>query len=499
MSERENRDAARSLSVVHYMDRDLQAVAALTAGLVERSGSGEGTPTVLAILPTADEALGLSERVLSLRGDAAEALTPVTSLTRGRRIVASQTRAIAAAPVTLSRLLTESRLELANVQTLLLVWPEAVVGDDEQRAHLESVVSEVSRTAVRVAFCAERTPELAQFVERSMWRAREVDHRATPAIARSTASLRAITASTPDRPRAVRSILDAFDPVSAALITFTDVSEGNARETAKLLGPSVQVIRGVPEQRVPLAILYDVPDAGALTALASTVDELIAVVPPSHLSALQKVAATVTPMSWTGALANARLTMDALREEIRGSVGSGGHASWIPVLEPLLDGLDPVEVAAAALALLDRERRKARRLAQSVVGPTPPVDRPAREERPGFGQRPPRRDEDRGARRGDDRGPRRGDERGPRRSDDRGRPERGFAKKRPWPNEARERGDASRGPRREIADRPPRERGGGRRDEIERVPRAAREGREWSERGERLRHSRRGPRDGDAG
>ena len=51
MSERENRDAARSLGLVHYMDRDLLAAAGMAASLVERSGASEGKPSLLALLP----------------------------------------------------------------------------------------------------------------------------------------------------------------------------------------------------------------------------------------------------------------------------------------------------------------------------------------------------------------------------------------------------------------------------------------------------------------
>lgn len=503
MSERENRDAARSVSVVHYMDRDLQAAAAIAAGLIERSVAGDAGLAFIAMLPTADDALAFSEAVLGLRREAAHSLTPLSALTRSRRIISAGTPAIAAAPDTLARLLAESRLDLSRLHTLLLVWPEEILRDEEQHKAMETVVAEVPRPAERVAFCAERTPELSQFIERSMWRAREVEEKPAPGP-RASAPLRVIAAPVSERSRTVRSVLDAFDPESAALLVFSDAAESAAREAAGLYGPFVEVVRGVPERHFALAILFDdVPDAASLEAATATVRELVAVVRPSRLAALQKVAANVTPMTLTGALANARLTHEALRDEVRGYVASGGHTPWVSVLEPLLEGLDAVEVAAAALALLDRERRKAKRAVAPAVATAPAPERPAREERSGFKGRPrgeddrgrPRRDEDRGR-------PRRDEDRGrPRRDDDRGRPpERGFGKKREWGSDARKRDDAPRGdrPRRDFADRS-REPRGRPPQEIERVPRAAREGREWSERGERLRHSRRGPRSGDSG
>jgi len=525
MSERESRDAARSVSVVHYMDRDLQAAAAIAAGLVERSGAVEAGLAFVAMLPTADDAMAFSEAVFAHRRAAARSVTPLGALTRSRRIIGAGTAAVAAAPDILARLLAESRLDLSSLHTLLLVWPEEILRDEEQRKALETLVAEVPRSAERVALSAERTAELAQFIERSMWRAREVEEKSTTGP-RVNAPLRVITAPVSERSRAVRSVLDAFDPESAALLVFSDAAESAAREAAGVYGPSVDVVRGIPERHYALGILFDdVPDAASLETVSTTVRELIAVLRPSLLPALQKVAANVTPMTWTGALANARLTHDALRDEVRGYVASGGHTPWVSVLEPLLDGLDAVEVAAAAFALLDRERRKAKRTVAPALAVAPAPERPVREERPIREERPmrterpmreerpgreerggfkgrPRGADDRGRPRGaDDRArPRRDDDRArPRRDDDRGRPpERGFKKKREFGGAARKRDDSPRGPRRDFADRS-REPRGRPREEIERVPRAAHEGREWSERGERLRNSRRGPRSGDSG
>ena len=508
MGERETRDAARSLGVVHYMDRDLLAAAGLAASLVERSVTGEGKPSLLAVLPTPDDVLAFSEAVLALRRDSTHPLTPLTSPARAKRVIASGALSVAADARTAARLVADSRLELAQLQTLVLVWPEEILRDEEERALLESVVAEVSRSAARVAICAERTPELAQFLERSLWRAREIEHQ-SPTDARASVPLRVIPVPVSERTRAIRSLLDAFDPDTTALITFTDAAEAAARDTAALLGASVQTVRGVPDRRFSLGIFFDdVPGADALTEVSATVDELIAVIRPSALPALKRVATTVTPITWTGALANARLTLDALRDEIRNYVGTGGHTSWIPVVEPLLEGLDPVEVAAATLALLDRERRKTKRAAQLPAATAAP-ERTAREERPPF---QPRQG---GGGGGGSGGPRQGSG-GPRRDDDRAGGGRSFEKKRPWSRDARGAGDRPRGgsdrprgPRREMADRPPprddrppRDHRGGergpRRDDIERMPRAAHEGREWSERGERLRNSRRGPRGREA-
>lgn len=497
MGEREDRDAnaaARSLSVVHYTERDQDAAATLVAGLIDRSSPSEGGPSFLAVLPTPDDVLSFAEAVHTTRRDAQRPLLPVTSVTRARRMLGPGAAAVAGTPSDLARLVSESRLVLAQLHTLVLVWPEDMLRDAEHRASLESLLAEVSKTAERVAICAERTADLAPFLERSMWRARAIDH-VVPAGA-STTPLRVVTAAPGERTRALRSVLDALDPVSAVLVSFSSESESRAIETAGIFGANaglLDVSRGAPDRRFGVGIILDeIPTAELLAAVAATVDELVAIVRPSRLAALKKVASNVTPMAWTGALASARSAHDHLRDEIRGYVASEGHSPWIPIIEPLLDGLDSVEVAAAALALLDRERRKNRRVIQAPVVAPPAPERAPREERPSRFK--PSRDDERGGR----------------------APDRGFKSKRPFAaRDARPRSDDRRGPpRRDRDDRPPRgdrptrdrpardDRGAGPRgrprDEIERVPRAAHEGREWTERGERLRNSRRGRRDGGA-
>lgn len=519
MSERETRETAataRSQSVVHFMERDQDGAARLVATLLDRSVAGETTPTFLAVLPNTDDVLALCEAVRTHRLGQPRALSPVTTVARGRRLLSAGNAALAATPSDLTRLIGESRLSLAGLHTVVFVWPEETLSDEHQRQALETLIAELPRTTERVAIAATRSADLTAFLERSMWRARTVEH--TGAATSTTAhTLRAITAVPSERFRALRSVLDAFDPESAALVTFSDASESAAGDAAAILGLEtglIHVCRGVPSSRYRLGIIFDdVPSAEELSGLASMTDELVAIVRPSRLAALQKIAA-VTPVTWTGALASARSTFDSLRDEIRGTASSGSHVSWIPVVEPLLEGLDAVEVAAAALMLLDRERRKAKRAAATThQAPAPAAERPVREERPrpyadrgegarggGFARKP-REGFSRGAR---DEDPRRGGGRD-RGRDERPRPRREF--------DSRSEGREGRESREFRGGREGREGRGGRpdrgrfkderserrprRDDIERSPRAAHEGREWAERGERLRHSRKGPRGGE--
>lgn len=497
MGEQETRETAattRSQSVVHYIERNQDDAAHQVSALLERTDDAGGSPAGLVIVPTSDDALSLSEALVA-RPNSTATLTPVTSPARGKRILTTNPRVIAGSASDLATLVAESRLALSALQWLVVLWPEDIIASDSEA--LDQVLGEVPKAADRIAISAARTPELAQFLDRAMWRARSFDHAAPGGT--SSVAVRVMAAGPRERLRALRTVLDAFDPPTTVLLTFTDAGEAAARSAAATLGATgnlLTVSRGVPDERFSLGVfLDDVPTADALTAAAAITGELVAIIRPARLAAFNKIAAGATPMLWTGALGNARSFHDALREEIRGNAGSGSHLPWVPIIEPLLEALDPVDVAAAALALLDRERRRSKKAAVSVPAAVP-VER-ERESKPDSFKRPPARD----------------DRRPSARDDRRDRPERGgFSRPRDaggWKAGPRKRDDdARRGPPRDRPARDDRGRGrddrprddsrgrGGRPGEIERVPRAAHEGREWSERGERLKNSRRGPRDG---
>jgi hypothetical protein len=477
MNEPESRDAAattRSQSVIHYVDRNIDEAARILAGAVDRAASAARLALV-AVVPGPGDGLALSESLSRARGGLPRAIIPISSVARGRRAIASGATAICAAPGELSALLRESLLSLTDLQTLVLVWPEELVRD-ESLARLEAVLAEVPRSAERIVFCAARSPDLAAFFERVMWRARSVDH--VPDLTPADVTVRVVSAGASDRTQALSAVLDAIDPARAEVLVSSDDGEASARASLAALGyapddRSMRVVRDHGEGATDLVVYFDhVPGVDSIRQAATRARHVVAVLKPSRVAALRRVA-TVSPFTWSSTPATARTTWNTVRDELQATVASDAHLPFVPILEPLLDSTDAVELAAAAMALLDRERRKARK----AVAPQapPPAARESRSDRP----RPSSSSDPRN--RGDRPWPRkpgadpRDNKRGS--SGDRERPRR---EGKSW----RDRDD--RPPR---GDRP-------RRDDIERMPRAAREGSEWSERGERLRNSRRGPRGG---
>jgi hypothetical protein len=126
-------------------------------------------------------------------------------------------------------------------------------------------------------------------------------------------------------------------------------------------GPSLSVLRGVPETPLELAIVLEVPTPEQLAALAQTARDVVAIVEPTQVALLRtNSGGGAEPFPVGGPLAAAHTELESVRERVRAVVLAQGHLPWLPVIEPLLTDLDPVEVAAGALALMQRSRRPAR-------------------------------------------------------------------------------------------------------------------------------------------
>jgi ATP-dependent RNA helicase DeaD len=369
MSESGSREAAatRSQGVVHRHLRSHEDAARLLATLLGRAHEGTD-PSILVVAPTPEDALRLSELRAMQRAELGETvaghlLTPITSHMRGRRQLAAAPPAIIGAPETLLELVSESRLRLGGLRAVALVWPEELLPAGHQG--LEALLSEVPRTADRVAIIAQQSPQLDEFLDRVMWRARRIDH--LPAAQAAAVPVRFLTVGPQQRIPALRALLDALDPERAAIITFTDASEASARRAVSALGveegdESLRVVRGAPDVGIPLVILLEPPDAESLLALSTVAGDIVAIVEPTDVAFLRSSAGGgAQPFPAGGPLAAAQSELDALRERVRAVVAAQGHLAWMPVVEPLLTDLDPVEVAAGAMALMHRSSRRSSR------------------------------------------------------------------------------------------------------------------------------------------
>jgi hypothetical protein len=364
--ESEEREAAtgRSRNVVHILPQSTDSVPRFLTGPLERVDPIAGGKQLVVVTADPESAIALAEAVLRLTGLGGIELFPVTTARRAARLMQSRpVLAIAGAPADLADLIRGSHLKLHDVRTLILAWADDVlVGDSEAAAALELVMTELPRDAARIVVTDKADKRVDEFVERYLRRARRIDEQ-EPAGDAEPISLQYVTVSAASRPAALRRLLDDLDPPSAAVVVGSDESESEVAALLRALGypgdTEVKVARGdtIPESHA--VIFYGMPanrrqlaSVGAIGAVTA-----IALVQPREVQALRRLAGgEVKPLTLTNAGKAARDRERALRREISGVLEAGLPAHEIVALEPLLDRHDGIEIAAATLRLLERER-----------------------------------------------------------------------------------------------------------------------------------------------
>jgi hypothetical protein len=412
--EKEERGSGRSQNVVHTLPRSMASVPRFLTGPLERLDPAAGATQLVVITADAETAIALAESVLRMTGPAGIELIPVTSARRASRLMAGRpVLAIAGSPTDIRDLVRGSNLKLDSVKSVVLAWADEILaGNEDDIEALEAVMSELPKDAARIVVTSKSEGRVNAFAERYLRRAiREV-----PADEGETApvALQFVTVPATGRGTFLRRLLDDLDPPSAAIVVSSDKSAEEAAHTLKLLGfgadsATVKVTRGEIEPSTNAVIFFDVPASRKDLAAASTAGAVtvIALVEPRELDELKRVSGgAVKPFTLTAPGNAARERDVAMRRELSYALDAGVPMREVLALEPLLDRYDGIQIAAAALRMLEKERIL-RQAAQAEVRAQQPA--PPREERPSFDRGAPRGDRpDRGAPRGD-RGAPRGD------------------------------------------------------------------------------------------
>ena len=518
--------APRAQPVLHTQPLDASTLATAVGPALDRADAATAGLQVLILVPDAALGVATTERLAG----SPVAIVAATSARRGARI-------LAAGPPAALALTLDDALTLVRSSQLKLDALRAVVlgGADELLATraeaLESILSEIPKDALRIATAARVGEGFKAFAERHLRRARQD---AGVIGAPLETPLHVLTVAHGGHASALRSLLDTLDPPSAAIVVTLDAAAAVVEGALRPLGlagadSSVTVVRtdAIPSHAA-LVVLFEVPDSRDVihaVAAATPVRAVVLAEPreQGRLAALSGGALLPLDLA-AAASAGVRRYDLALREEIAAVLATGTPLRELLAIEPLLAMHDAASIAAATLRLLEGARAKAPRAAafQLAAAPAAPAALASARRDDDRGERPrgPRRDAPPRGDRGDrpprpDRGdrserparsfgardgarsdrPARGERSGPPRGD---RPDRGERSAPP-------RGDRSdRGPR----SGPPRDRGPGSglprgdrtdrgRPEGPRGPvrssRGPAEGgdkREWSDRGEALRRSR---------
>ena len=386
MAERDEESAsttksAATVGTIHTMAHDDEAVAQVLAPVLGRIDGAAGSLQAVIVTPDADTALAFSRAAM---GSGDVRLLPATSEGRAQRLLrAGGLPAIAGPASVLVGLLRQSTLKLDGIRVVVLAWADEIVAA-EQGESLETLMAEVPKDAARVLVTAAMSPAIEEVAERYFRRAHRLS---APPVPEGLAPVVMSYVSVTDVSRrgALRRILDEIDPPSVAIIARTESGASEARQTLRELGyptndPNIAVISGTPNPDVSLIVLYELPTtADALRSMVGTGSpRVVALARPRDLARLGALAGLApTPLPSREATDRALRAESAAREELRAEMRRGRPDRQIVALEPLLDEFDGIEIAGAALRMMERARERAAVAAASAAVSAPSAQAPA--------------------------------------------------------------------------------------------------------------------------
>ncbi|MDE3126761.1 MAG: DEAD/DEAH box helicase [Gemmatimonadota bacterium] len=366
---------ARGQNTVFVLPPDWAHAASFLAPAIERLDPAGAAPQMLVVAPDPDVATILAAAALALARPAGLSATAATSARRAARALRERASAIVVGDApTIVALLRASALKLDGVRQLVLAWL-----DDQLAAHegaLEVVLAEVPKDAARTIVARELSPAVEALIERYARRPRRVLPPAPAGEAHAAPPVQFVTAHGALRSAALRRLLDELDPATAFVFARERAARDEVSALLDVLGyPEAGPVRvgTAIETDADTLVLYDLPATRAdLQAIIGErrPSRIVALVQPRQLAALREVAGgPVSPFLLPEPVQRARAAEDRLRDELRATLLAGGHAREVLALEPLLGEFDGVEIAAAALSLLEGERHRPAAVAGASAAP----------------------------------------------------------------------------------------------------------------------------------
>ena len=396
----------RSTSVAHFLAPHWGRIADRLAPVLDREGGeDESAPRALVCVPDPGAAVELAAALRTARPQLPRIL-PVTDALRAARVLKSAGAPIViATPADAERLLAASALPLDGVQMVALV-----AADEFDADQLSTVMASVPKDARRMLIAAEATPAVEALLERYFHKAHRLADDATSETTPAAVQFLLVRGS--NAAESVAAVLDDLDPPSAVVVTADSAGVHEALAAAGYPEESslVQVSDGAAAANVALVVFAGLPSAATFeSAMSAQPGRAVALIAPRQLAMLKRLAgsAGVTPFASRRATSTARAHDERLRGELRSSLATAYPAREIIALEPLLAEYDGVELAGAALRLLEVARAAvaapaARAAGASISAERPaarpaarPVrsdrsDRPTRSDRPSSSDRPSR-------------------------------------------------------------------------------------------------------------
>lgn len=358
---RETAGAVRSAHVAYFMPPDWARIALRAAPALERAPGDSPTPTLLILVPDAEAAIALSRALADLPAADGRRIVAATSPNRLQRLLGvSPAHVVVGSPETLAASLGASAIKLDLVKTVVFAAADEM---DAESDALAAVLAEVPKDAARILTALAPTDGVEALITRYLAKARRVHDDVVAAEPGPVAtSVRYLTVAS-DPLAVLPAVLDELDAPSAAVLVGSDAIADHARRVLASMGytdgPLAQVTRGPVAANTSLLVTVGVPTASAWTeALTAQPAQVVALCAPRDLEALRLLAgdATPTPLADRASISRARAAESRRRAELRAELAEGVPAREVLALEPLLRENDGLEIAAAALRLLERTR-----------------------------------------------------------------------------------------------------------------------------------------------
>jgi ATP-dependent RNA helicase DeaD len=372
----ESSKSTRNSQVVLTAPPTVSAMVSLVQPALDRLPAGADGIHLLVLVPDADTALGVAQAVL--RHDAAPVLLPITSALRGARTLASAPRALIGAPSDLAALLPSGLLKLEHVTHLLLLQADLTLSLCDA-APITALMTELPKDISRTVSMASETDLVTAFVKAHMKRPRRVGEDVVPAGSAPIAAQYVLVSGT-TRAAMLRRVLDAVNAPSAIVVTPDASDLLDAQDALRALGydethADVTATAAPVETHSALRVLWDVPATRAAlgAAMGGAPVQTIVMVTPRQVAHLRSLLSggSLTYFILPDTMATAVGRDGARMGELRKILAEGVSARELSALEPLLDDNDALEIAAAALRLLEREREMAKALRIGVTTAQP--------------------------------------------------------------------------------------------------------------------------------
>ena len=363
----------RGQNAVHVMSLDWPSAEPVLRHQIARIDVARAETQLLVITADAENAVSAAQVIAEIVAEQPISVLAATPSARATRLLrAAPAHVVTGAPAELVALLQASVLKPAAVRGVVLAWLDPIL-ETPDAAPLENLLGELPKDGARVVLAAALTPAHEAVIERYARRARREVPVAVEGLPPLAAEYVATTASV--RGTTLRRLLDALDLPRAELYARSDAVRAEAVVVARSLGYASDAVRltrsGDAASPDPLVLLELPLTADEMRALAGAAGrKLYALLQPSQLPSLRALlgGGALAPVALLEAAERARGKDAALRAGLRELLSTSDVRREVLALEPLLAEFDGIEIAAAALRLLEQQR-PARPAAAAQAGP----------------------------------------------------------------------------------------------------------------------------------